>query len=246
MKNSFICALILSGFVSCSNSTPGESSKVDSLGIVYEHYSNLVNFDTIKIDTFQRKDAVSAKTIREIDSLIKEVINSDSIANKVDRFLQINENDSIIKVPDFKERPDGMFFASYSILTKANRIVFISESPNSNAGDWYDIHQYYFYDNGITKAFTVDYSVFDGNVEGEIRREKLACYFDSTGKMIKKSYQIKDGNDKTIDFKKLEIVPEFYNESCPTCLKQMLKEKPFLRIENWSYKPLPKLEPVEE
>jgi hypothetical protein len=233
MKQLLISFLIYAlSIASCSNNSTETNSNIDSTGNLTNSNFESVNVDTIKIDTFQKNDPISRKTIAEIDSLIEKINHSDSIVKKATKFIQLNENDSLIIIPDFKNPPEE-FFASYSILTENDKFIFISESPYSNAGDWWEIRQYFFNENGSIRAFTLSYSVFDSRAEGGFLIEKLTCYFDFNTKLIKRKYQILDGKDKDLDFKKAEIIPTYYNADCPKSLNELIKEKPFLKRERW-------------
>lgn len=223
---------------SCLISPPKDSINKDTTEDISFNKFESINFDTIRIDTFQKNDPVSSKTIAEIDSLIKSIRNSDSIVKRATKFIQLNENDSLIIVPDF-ENPPEEFFASYSILTENGKIMFISESHYSNAGDWWEIRQYFFSENGNIRAFAVDYSVFDDRADGGFIGETLTCYYDANINLIKRKYKIVDAKEKELDFRKLEIVPNYYNENCPKRLDELIKEKPFLKKERWLTKAIP-------
>lgn len=230
--------IVLSFIVSCSDSEGDKTSQADSAEIQLSGLIKPNSIDTIKIDTFELTDPVSQKTIKEIDELVGKIRNSDSLVQKATKFIQLNENDSLIIVPNFDKQPEE-FYASYSILYENDQLIFISESPYSNAGDWWEIDQYFFYENGNIRAFSIHYAGFDDRVEGGIVEEKLVCYFSPNKKLIKRKYQIIDNNDRPIDFRKLEIYPSYYNAGCPKTLLDLYKEKPFLKKDRWLIKDIP-------
>jgi len=206
--------------VSCSKSNPDNALTKDTVAIDISNERNdikVVDVAAIKIDTFENKDPSSVKTIAEIDRLIEHYRDNDSLVRRARKFIQLHENDSLIEVPGFDDKLE-QFFASYSIVTENDKIVFISESPYSTEGDWYWVQQYYFYENGNIQAFSIQYSEFNSQVEGDMVGEELTCYYNESRELIKRKYRITDQDDRVIDFKKLDVVPTFHDAVSVTSL----------------------------
>jgi len=204
-----------------SNSQSSVNNKIDT------DFVSKTN-SKIEIDTFQLNDTASTKIIKETDKLSDFINHSDSIALLANKYLQFNINDTLKKVKSFKNDSIDTFYASYSIYKEDNITLFISESPYSDAGDFYWINQYFFYKNGNLRLYTTSYFKFDDRVPGGAIKEELYCYFDQNSKLIKKKYRFMDKENKNIDFRKLEVIPEFYETPEIRSLKDLLIKKPFL------------------
>lgn len=107
----------------------------------------------------------------------------------------------INKVPNFNDVPES-FYASYNLIkSKSGNIVYIAEYPFSESDDWYLIYENFFDENGNLIAFVRKCSFFNGEC-AEIVHEKSEYYYNSKHELIKKTFEIKDGKNKTLDFKK--------------------------------------------
>ena len=87
------------------------------------------------------------------------------------------------------------------IRNKAGQIIYIAEYPESESGDWNLIYENYFDTNGNLIAFIRKCSFFNGEC-AEIVHEKSDYYYNLKHELIKKTYEITDGDKKALDFKK--------------------------------------------
>jgi hypothetical protein len=180
MKQTLLLGLIIFGLISC-NSKPIEIREETNY-------------------TSESADLKSVlKSFRTISKKIKNVYNRDT--TKLELYIQMSESDKIKKVQSFNDSI-GSYYSSYNLIrNKSGQIIYIAEFPSSESGDWNLIYENYFDSNGNLIAFVRKCSFFNGEC-AEIVHEKSEYIYNSRHELIKKTYEISDGDKKPLDFKK--------------------------------------------
>lgn len=180
MKQFIIIGLILIGFANCYSQP------------------NAILEETV----YNSKSPALNNIMENFELLSKEVDNTyKNNSTKIELYLQLDKKGLIKLVPDFKDVPES-FYASYNLIrNKKGQIIYIAEYPRSESDDWYLIYENYFDNKGNLVAFIRKCSFFNGEC-AEIVHEKSDYYYDSNHKLINKTYEITDGDLKSLDYKK--------------------------------------------
>jgi len=143
---------------------------------------------------FDLKSTDLTNVLKTFSSISKEV----DIVYKKDTDME----GLIKKVPDFNDTAES-FYASYNMIrNKAGQIIYIAEYPESESGDWNLIYENYFDTNGNLIAFIRKCSFFNGEC-AEIVHEKSDYYYNLKHELIKKTYEVTDGDKKSLGFQKM-------------------------------------------
>jgi hypothetical protein len=200
--------LILGLFVFCITTT-------------YSQPLQIVEESVFEIKTPELKDVLS--NFKALSSDIDKIYNKDT--TRIELFLQLEQDGLIDKVQNFNNVPESLY-ASYNIIKgKSGHIVYIAEYPFSESGDWNLIYENYFDENGNLLAFVRKCSFFNSEC-AEIVHEKSEYYCNTKHELIKKTFDIKDGKNKTLDFKKCVFNYRFEYKSYLT-LSDFLKNYRF-------------------
>lgn len=164
-------------------------------------------------------------TYNTLKKEIENIYKNDT--TKIELYIQIDENGPIKRVPNYNNSPES-YNASYNIIrNKSGEIIYILESPASESGDWNIDYESYFDDNGNLVAFIRTCSFFSGEND-DVIRERSQYFYDSKQNLIKKTYEIKDINNKPLDYKKYTIDYRF-SYTKYTTLKQYLNKHKFVQ-----------------
>ncbi len=120
---------------------------------------------------------------------------------KIELYLQLNEKEVIKRVPNYNDTQES-YFASFNIIRdKSGQIIYIAEYPASESGDWNLIYESYFDEKGNLIVFVRKCSFFNGEC-AEIVHEKSEYFYSVNHDLVKKTYEITDGDKKPLNFKK--------------------------------------------
>jgi hypothetical protein len=157
-----------------------------------------------------------------LSTFIENIYNNDTI--QIEYYHQYGDQNSIKKVTDFNDKPVSVTTSFIVIkLRKNKQIIQIAEYPHSESGDWDLCYQNYFDNKGNLIGFFRICSFFNG-VCAELVKEKSEYFYDSKHRLIKKTYQIKDGNDNALDYKNCILNYRFDYEKYMT-LNSYLRNK---------------------
>ncbi len=174
---------------------------------------------------FDSKSAEMSSIQKKFNTIKKEIENiylKDT--SRIELYIQIDENGTIKRVSNYNNSTES-FYASYNIIrNKSGEIIYIQESPSSESGDWNLDYDSYFDDNGNLIAFVRTCSFFSGEND-EIIRERSQYFYDSKYNLIKKTYEIKDKNNKPLDVKKCTIEYRFSYTIYTTSKEYLNKHK---------------------
>lgn len=138
------------------------------------------------------------KTFNSISKQVDNVYQKDTF--KLELYLQLDKEELIKRVPNYDDTPES-FYASYNLIrNKTGQIIYIAEYPASESGDWNLIYENYFDENGNLIAFIRKCSFFNGEC-AEIVHEKSEYYYNLKHDLIKKTYEITDGDKKPLNYK---------------------------------------------
>ena len=162
------------------------------------------------------------KTFNSISKQVDNVYKKDTF--KLERYLQLDKEELIKRVPNYDDRPVS-FYASYNLIrNKTGQIIYIADYPASQSGDWNLIYLNYFDENGNLIAFIRKFSFFNGGC-AEIVHEESHYYYNLKHDLIKKTYEIKDGDEKPLIYKDCDI--ERYDYKIYNTLTEYLQNYKF-------------------
>ena len=88
--------------------------------------------------------------------------------------------------------PDEVEYTYKVYENASSKVIFISQTPFSESGDWDIVYKHYFDDDGNTCAFCKQESLFDDGIKGGIIRELLVNYYDKNFKILKQINKLTD------------------------------------------------------
>lgn len=150
---------------------------------------------------FELKSSDLSAILKSFNSISKQVDNIyKKDTSKLELYVQLEEKDLIKRVPNYDETPDTCF-ASYNVIRNdTGQIIYISEYPTSRSGDWFLIYENYFDNNGNLIAFVRKCSFFNSGC-AEIVLEKSEYYYNQKHELVKKTYEITDGDKHPLNYK---------------------------------------------
>jgi hypothetical protein len=180
MRMILVFGILIISMMSC-NSQPTEIKEETNIDLKSIDLSNII------------------KTFNSISNEVDNVYNKDT--TKLELYLQMDKEGLIKKVPNYDDPPES-FYASYNLIrNKSGQIIYIAEYPVSESGDWNLIYENYFDFNGNLIAFIRKCSFFNGEC-AEIVHERSDYYYNLKHELIKKTYEITDGDKNPLDYKK--------------------------------------------
>ncbi|MDR3704830.1 MAG: hypothetical protein P4L28_02850 [Paludibacteraceae bacterium] len=113
----------------------------------------------------------------------------------VELYVQDSTNKVMKKVPDFDHLPKGVM-ATYNLIRDKNgNVMYVAEFPYSASGDWENIYESIFDESGNLLLFVRKSSFIFGQA---VVAEKSQYFYNTDHKLVKKTYDLKDGQENPI------------------------------------------------
>lgn len=161
---------------------------------------------------YDPKEPETAEIIKQSNELLNQ---ADYIFMRenylVELYVQDSTKQEIIRVPNFENIPAGLI-ATYNIIRyKSGEIMYVAEFPYSTTGDWENIYESVFDETGKLLKFVRKSRFIE---KDNLVSEKSEYYYNSKHKLLKKTYECMDQNNKNIaDDNELEFKFRFpYNK----------------------------------
>ncbi len=150
---------------------------------------------------FDLKSGDLLTILETFNSIVKQVDNVyKTDISKLELYFQMDKEGLLKRIPNFDNTSEA-FYASYNLVrNNTGQIIYIAEYPASESGDWNLIYESYFNENGNLIVFIRGCSFFNG-VCAEIVHEKSEYYYNLKHELIKKTYEITDGNKNPLNYK---------------------------------------------
>lgn len=114
---------------------------------------------------------------------------------QVELYVQDSITKEMKKVPDFDHLPQGLS-ATYNVIRDHNgNIMYVAEFPYSVSGDWENIYESVFSESGNLLLFVRKSSFMFSQA---VVAEKSQYYYNPDHKLLKKTYELKDGQENPI------------------------------------------------
>jgi hypothetical protein len=155
-------------------------------------------------------------------NFVENIFKNDK--SKIELYIQLEENGTIERVPNFNETPE-LYFSAYNLIRDEDgNIIYIAEFPMSESEDYNLSYKNYFDKKGNIIAFERRCNSFNGGC-AEIIREESKYFYDDSHQLIKKTYRITDGDNKEIDYKNCVFNYRFKYKQRMTINEYMKKYK---------------------
>jgi hypothetical protein len=126
----------------------------------------------------------------------------------IDQYIPKHPKELILlaKVPKKKELvrvknqhwPEDVEY-SYNVLKdETGKIIFITQSPFSESGDWDITYSYYFNASGEIFCFERFTGFFNSGCTDDAAHETIAKYYDTKFKIVSQSYKLTDSKNKPL------------------------------------------------
>ncbi|MES2064661.1 MAG: hypothetical protein V4456_22275 [Bacteroidota bacterium] len=150
-----------------------------------------------------------------------------------DKYLKTHTKQMLVlvKVPNKKDFvyvyngkwPNEVEYTLNILKNKNGNIIYVSQSPFSESGDWDISYEHYFDEEGNVFAFYKEESIFDENVKGGVVRSKLLNYYNKNFKIITQNNWLVDVNGNVIKANKNDFDFRDYNYTIYKNLADCLK-----------------------
>jgi len=158
-----------------------------------------------------------------IDKEVHAVYQKDT--TRIELYLQQDKDGKTSRVANFDETPES-YYASFNLIrNKDDKIIYIVEYPACESGDWDMRYENYFDSDGNLIFFARKCSFFNGKC-AEIINEKSEYFYNKEHELIKKTYEITDGDGKSLDYKNCVFYYRFEYKIYET-LTEYFKAKKF-------------------
>jgi hypothetical protein len=134
---------------------------------------------------------------QKVKQLVDNIYNSEE--SKIELYIQENIESKIERVPNFDNIPESILRSFNIVRGSDNEVIMIAEYPFSDSGDWDITYESYFDKKGNLIAFVRLSNFFNGQC-AEIVKERSIYYYDKKHILVKKTYEIKDGEEKLLNF----------------------------------------------
>ncbi len=146
---------------------------------------------------FDQRDPQSAIVKAEADSIYRKIADKIFMTDNtfVELYIQNGSDTKMQKVDDFENVPPNLS-ASYNLMRNADgNVMYVAEFPFYKKGYPENIYESIFDNEGNLLLF-VRQSTFPS--DNKLIFEKSEYYYNKNHDLIKKTYQIADGNGKPI------------------------------------------------
>lgn len=199
---------------------------VIALLLLLSNFSMSQNLE-IKEESKYTSNSPEIKNVREyFKTLSKEIGNIyKKDFKKVEFYIQVHIDSPIKKVSDFSNI-GSIHYTSFNIIrNKEDQVIYIIEFPFSESGDWNIAYESYFDEKGNLVAFIRNCSFFNSKC-ADIVHEKSEFFYTADHNLVMKTYEIKDGKNKILDYNKCDFRYRFpYTKF--TTLTDYLANHPF-------------------
>ncbi len=171
--------------------------------------SNILEDSTFTNSKLSFNKNMATKLISHCDSLLETfgdhliLIAEMADSVKTDSAGHLIPSDILTRVPNPNSWSD---YTTTSLLLAKNIdniIISFSEVPISESGDWHNTYTHYFDENGNTIIFK-RYSGFFNGCPG-LSKETSIYYFDQNGILLKKEYELINGEGRQISSKDCDV-----------------------------------------
>jgi hypothetical protein len=118
----------------------------------------------------------------------------------VELYYQEKGSDEMIKTPSFNDIPANKVQAFYNLIRYSNgQLMYVNEFPLTEPRNWDIIYESYFDENGKIVVFSRLCTFYNSKC-ADLVSEKSEYFYNKEFKLIKKTYQIVDGNEKPLHY----------------------------------------------
>ncbi|MDR1679155.1 MAG: hypothetical protein LBR81_05185 [Prevotellaceae bacterium] len=164
---------------------------------------------------FDPKNPETPAIAKRADTLMAEVVSVFLFRNYgVELYVQTKNNNNLLRVDNFDNLPENLV-ASYNIIRNSkDEVIYTAEFPYSASGEWENIYEHIFNDDGNLLLFMRKSTFQNGR---QSVSEKSEYYYNAAHKLLKKTYEIKDDKDQEItDYSEISFLYRFPYEQYKT------------------------------
>lgn len=145
---------------------------------------------------FDPKEPETAQIIKQTNDILAEADRVFMRENYlVELYVQDSTKKDITKVDNFENPPVGLSSTYNIIRYKSGEIMYAAEFPYCASGEWENIYESIFDEQGNLLKFVRKSSFVSNNM---VVAEKSEYFYNSDHKLLKKTYERKDQNNKAI------------------------------------------------
>lgn len=163
---------------------------------VRNSFNNLnIEEDSVLVSTNSQLSKQAFSLIAKIDGLIK------SHPDKLELFAILDRSKTPVKILT-EEWPEGVIVSINILRDNQGKIIYSSEYPTSQSGDWAIGYHHYFDESGNTLAFKRTANFFNTECTQSIAKEQSIYLFKVNLSLIEKRYRLLDENDNDVSKKR--------------------------------------------